>query len=232
MSSSSAVPTRPARRRQPLPEQIYRTLVRKIASGAIDPAGHLTETRLAAWFGVSRTPVREALVRLRREGLLQRTPPSPGGTPISREDLDEIMELRLLVDPFAAARAAERATPQDLAELDAARDAEARAASLSGTYRFAIANHQFRQCLLRVAGNRRLAEVASRYDVQLHALRLRTLRSRVHRDVVLDGHRALVEAVRAGDPVGAESAMRDLIRRAGEAVFALAAVGRPRNHGR
>lgn len=201
----------PLKRAEPLPDRIYRSVHEKIASGALDPTTRLTETRLAHLLGVSRTPVREALARLRREGLLAPTPRGAVMAALTRADLEEIMELRLLIEPFVAARAAERATPQDVAALEAALAQEVQALPARSPQAFAMANHRFRLALMQAAGNGRLAETASRYDAQIQALRRATLASRENRDIVVREHRRLVKAVRAGDRHEAEAAMRALM---------------------
>lgn len=216
----------PLRRSQSLSEKVYRAVHRKIASGELDPAHRLTETQLATLLGVSRTPVREALARLRREGLVDPAARKAVVSSLSRSDIEEIMELRLLMEPAIAARAAERATPDGVQALEAALAEEEAALPFKSTQKFSMANHHFRQALMRLAGNARLAEAASRYDHQIQALRRATLLEADHRKTVLRQHRTLLAAIRAGQPDRAESAMRSLMREAREAMLQLAA--RPR----
>ena len=217
--AGAALPLAPLRRADTLPEKIYQSLHEKIASGEIDPAQRLTEMQLAALLGVSRTPVREALARLRREGLLDPLPRKDAA--LARHDIEEVMEVRRLIEPYAAARAAERATPDGVALLQAALEQEERAFPLKSPQKFAMANHAFRQQLLALAANGRLAESASRYDAQIQALRRATLEQPAHRRIVLEHHRVLVAAVRAGDPQRAGQAMADLMREATATMLAL-----------
>ncbi len=209
-------------RPETLPEKIYRTMHEKIAKGDLDPSQRLTETRLAEMLGVSRTPVREALVRLRREGLLDGTPMGSVIGSLTRADLEEIMEVRDLVDPYIAARAAERAEPKGVVRLEQALAREELALPHRSGQRFAMANHDFRVILLLLAGNGRLSQTASRYDSQLQTLRRATLETRSNRETVVQHHRRLVAAVACGDTCGAERAMRELMTHAGSAILALA----------
>ncbi|MBA2963279.1 MULTISPECIES: GntR family transcriptional regulator [Ramlibacter] len=214
-------PLAPLRRGEPLSEKVYRAVHQKIASGALDPAQKLTETQLATLLGVSRTPVREALARLRREGLVDSGARRVVST-LTRADIEEIMEVRLLMEPYIAARAADRATPAGVQQLEAALADEERALPLKSPQKFSIANHAFRQGLMRLAGNGRLAEAASRYDASIQALRRATLARPEHRATVVKHHRALVEAIRAGAHEQAEAQMRQLMREASDCMLGLA----------
>jgi len=217
----------PLARPESLCDQVYQTLYAMVSRGEIDPGSRLTETRLAAQLGVSRTPVREALARLRQEGLLDLSPRGAALSPLSREDVEEIMEMRLLLEPHIAARAASRlpagaAGVQRLAPLRAAFERETAAASGSRAgERFAAANRDFRAALVALAGNRRLAETARRFDSQLQALRHATLNDARNRAIVLRHHRALAAAVSRRDAAGAERVMRELMQAARLGALAL-----------
>lgn len=216
MDTTAITPESQQRRRR-LAEQVYRQVHERIASGELDPARKLTETGLATLLGVSRTPVREALVRLRREGLLD-LPAGPGArVSLGLDDLAEIMEIRLLVEPYIAARAASVSGAQGAARLQQTLDREVHALPLRSVREFAMANHDFRVCLFALAGNGRLAETASRYDSQLQFLRRLTLSGRPNRERVVAGHREIVAAVAAGDAQRAEAAMRALLLSARDA---------------
>ncbi|HSV78678.1 MAG TPA: GntR family transcriptional regulator [Ramlibacter sp.] len=215
-------------KQESLADKVYHSVHQKIASGAIDPARKLTETELATLLGVSRTPVREALARLRREGLLDPTARKAVVSTLTSADIEEIMEVRQLMEPYVAGRAAERATPAGVARLEQALQEEERTEPLKQPRQFFIANHVFRQELLALAGNGRLAEAASRYDAQIQALRRATLTQPEHRKTVLKHHRALVAAIRAGDGVRAESTMRALMGAASDTMLALASSRRGR----
>lgn len=223
--ASPPLPPAPARRSESLADKVYWSVHQKIASGALDPSGKITETQMATWLGVSRTPVREALARLRREGLLDPTRRMARLARLDRADIQEIMELRLLMEPYIAGRAAERATPGALAGLERALREEERTLERRSAQMFIMANHAFRQELLGLGGNGRLAEVAARYDAQVQALRRATLTRVENRRTVLEHHRSLLKAIRAGDRKAAEAAMRALIEAASAATLALVTDG-------
>ncbi|MGE0800558.1 MAG: GntR family transcriptional regulator [Lautropia sp.] len=214
----------PTRRRSArLPERIYREVHERIARGELDPAERLTETRLADLLGVSRTPVREALLRLRREGLLEGPARAPVVAALTPADLEEIMEVRLLVEPYITARVAERATPDDVARLEASWQRELQAVTQRSSQQFTMANHDFRVLLLDLAGNSRLAEIARRYDSQIQTLRRLTLRGATNRRTVVAAHRRIVDAIARGDRSAAQAGMQELLTNARTAVLATAA---------
>jgi DNA-binding GntR family transcriptional regulator len=98
--------------------EIYRTLRDELVSCEISPGSALSEQKLAARFESSKTPVREALQRLCNEGLVAVYPRRGyAASPITVTDIGEVFELRRLVEPYAAARAAANATTEQLAEL-------------------------------------------------------------------------------------------------------------------
>jgi DNA-binding GntR family transcriptional regulator len=99
-------------------DKAYQAVRDGIIDGRWRPSTRITEQEVAAVAGVSRTPVREALRRLHAEGLVDFTP-NQGAmvTTWGAEDADEIFELRALLESYGAARAAQRATPEQIAEL-------------------------------------------------------------------------------------------------------------------
>jgi len=208
--------------RDSLPERIYRQVHELVANGKLDPATKLTETQLASMLGVSRTPLREALTRLRYEGLLS----SGGGAAVAaltRKDLEDIMELRLLIEPYLARRAAELATEESVEALRVvvARERQAVGHGAAMLKDFIMANHEFRILLLELADNRKLAEAASRHDSQIHALRRVTLESKNNRGIVVKSHEALVRACADHDSDRAEQLQRELLWQARTAILAM-----------
>jgi len=98
-------------------DQIFEQLEFDILSGKYPRGELLSELRLSAELGVSRTPVREAIRRLEQENLLEESSKGMVVVGISREDLMDMYEIRLLVESEAMRRAAERITDAQLREL-------------------------------------------------------------------------------------------------------------------
>ena len=101
-------------------ESVYAELRRRIMAGHYEPGSQLKEIALASEMQVSRTPIRTALRRLVDEGLLH-THANRGAfvAEWTERDIDEVFDLRIMLEPFAASRAAERASPAQMAELGA-----------------------------------------------------------------------------------------------------------------
>jgi DNA-binding GntR family transcriptional regulator len=160
----------------------------------------LTEGEVAEALGMSRTPVREAFLRLEGEGLL-RLYPKRGAlvVPVSAAEVEEVMETRALVERFAVEKALARGADVSGAMRDAIARQEDRAAAgdLDG---FVAADREFHTVLVAAAGN---GIVLSLYDslrdrqqrMGVEALR----RSPRRLDEILDQHRRLVEAIETGD---------------------------------
>ncbi|KAB2874165.1 MAG: GntR family transcriptional regulator, partial [Burkholderiaceae bacterium] len=114
-----AAPMLRLQRPQALAEQVYRALRDRLRSGAIGAGEVLQEVPLAAQLGVSRTPVREAMARLASEGLLASDRRSFAAPALTLADVDDIYELRFLLEPAAmrgiAARAAQARAPIEAA---------------------------------------------------------------------------------------------------------------------
>ncbi len=196
-------------------ELAYTRIRQGILDGAHGPASRLREEDLAAGIGVSRTPVREALRRLGAEGLVEFTP-NRGVRVVawSERDLQEIFELRALLEGYGARLAAGRATAPALRGLTvlAERMEEAvRGHAPDRLERVAEINNRFHQGVLAAAASDRLVAILG-HVVQVPLVR-HTFRRYAPRELErsLSQHREILEALRQGDPEWAASAMRSHI---------------------
>jgi DNA-binding GntR family transcriptional regulator len=136
-------------------------LIRKaIVDGRLDPGSRLKEEELARELGISRTPVREALLVLQAEGLIESTP-NRGATVRSYDaaDLDDLYQLRALLEGFAARLAAARITAE---EVDRLRDSCERFVGLRAdddVTELVQENVRFHDVILSAAGSQRLAQM-------------------------------------------------------------------------
>nr|WP_246345710.1 GntR family transcriptional regulator [Conexibacter arvalis] len=187
-------------------------------------AGELySVARLADRLGVSRTPVREALLLLERQGMV-RFERNRGARVLetSARDLDEVFALRLLLEVPAAKEAARRADDALVREVEAMLAAMEAQLDPPDEHAFMARDRDFHQLLLRAAGNARLAAIVA--DLRDH-VRLRGA-STVGRGrdlrAIYDEHVAIVEALRAGDPAAVAAAMRTHLERTRELLVAAA----------
>ncbi len=185
--------------------QAYRTIKTRILENRYPPGHQILEQELADDLGMSRTPVREALIRLQDEGLVELIPRrGMRVVPLSPEDMREIYEVLTALEVAAVELAAQRnLTDQDLAPLEKALEAmESRLAAddLDG---WARADARFHKALIRLAGNKRLAGMAGTLADQVHRARMITLRLRPRPVQSIEEHGEVLEALRVGDGVRA-----------------------------
>lgn len=200
-------------------EQAVAQLRRLILQGELEPGARLQEAELAAQPGVSRTPVREALRALSSEGLVDVLPNR--GARVARwsvEDLEEIYELRSMLESHAAQRAAKRmsATQVDaLTELCEQMEECARRGSRRGLLELSELDGRFHGLILEAADSCRLSTMlASVVQVPL-VMRTFTRYSPEALARSMNHHRELAAAIRSGVPEWAGSVMRSHIIAAG-----------------
>ena len=182
-----------------------------IVRGAYAAGARLTEQDLAQTIGVSRTPVREALRRLHAEGLVE-FEPNHGAVvaAFDLEDAEEIFELRALLEPISARRAAERAAPAIIAQLRALsqqqmlESTQRRAGYLM---RISDLNDRFHRLIQAAANSPRLAKTLAGLIEAPLILRTFAQYSSAELRRSADQHLELVQAFEARDPMWAHSVM-------------------------
>jgi len=192
-----------------LGDRVYVTLREHLCSGWVPSGQPLQETALAAQLGVSRTPVREALARLASEGLLGSDGRSFVVPSLSEADVDDIYELRMLLEPEALRQVASRL--REKSQLEPFREqlaAMVTAHANDDVETFMDANYRFRAAWLEIIPNRRLLRAIELYADHVRYLRALTLGDRQVRTVVLNGLKRIEAALSAADGAGASDAMR------------------------
>jgi DNA-binding GntR family transcriptional regulator len=151
---------RPVRRPLPLRQSVYEALVELVIGGRLSPGQHLVETDLARQLGVSRQPVREALHRLEAEGWVDLRPNQGAFVHVpTDQEVDELLDVRELLEAETARLAARVATANQIADLRAICQAGDDAISAGDTARFVSVNNDFHAELAKIAGNAVLAEL-------------------------------------------------------------------------
>ena len=201
-----------------LADRAYLRLREEIISVALPPGTLLREEELTRRLGVGRTPVREAVQRLHRDGFVTVIPRR--GTLVSEiniTDLAGIYEVRAHLESWAARLAAERAGEADRAEAEALL-AELEALTPGGRYEHLLAlDRRIHRFAYRCAQNAHLAETLDQY----HNLSLRILNVAMKRypkltpqlDDVVHDQRRLLNAIIAGDGAAAEQAAAEHVTR-------------------
>lgn len=204
-----------------LRERIYLDLRRRLQRSEIGPNDRLVDTEIAAAYGASRMPAREALMRLVHEGYLTGSTRGFVIPALSLSDVLEIFEIRRLLEPRAAALAARDLTEAAAAALTAALEDARAAEAKADVEALILANIAFRSAWLGAVRNARLAATIARFVDQVQAVRLSTLRDAATRRVVLAGLVRLHDAFLRRDAVAAADRMAEFVAAAERAFLAL-----------
>lgn len=184
---------------------------RAIREGRIATGAHLTEMDLAAWLGMSRTPVREAMRRLQSEGLLLNQPYR--GALVMRLDVDDMRQMfavRELLEPAATAACAGRASAAEVAAL---REILVREAQLlDDPIALIPLNRQFHDLILEAARNQFLSRAISAVYSLIPLLGDSNLLDKPHAQEAHAQHCAIVDAIERRDVRQAESLSREHVR--------------------
>ncbi|MDT0379051.1 GntR family transcriptional regulator [Streptomyces sp. DSM 42041] len=206
---ASSPPRTAATPRQPAAERVYDHVKRAVLERRYEGGMLLTEGELADAVGVSRTPVREALLRLEVEGLLKLYPKKGALVlPVSAQEITDVVETRLLVEEHAVRKAA-TATPAGLVarleELLARQHEQAGAGQLADV---AVSDRCFHAEIVRATGNAILVRL---YDqLRDRQLRMGVAVMHAHPDRIaknITEHTEILEAVRTGDADAAAEAV-------------------------
>ncbi|WIV49797.1 GntR family transcriptional regulator [Marivivens sp. LCG002] len=184
----------------------YRRLLEDIGNGHLAPGARLRETELAERFGISRTPIREAIRQLEADGLVVHMPRQ--GATIRVLDYSEVMELyemRAVLEGTAARLAARAASDLELDELETLNSELSQAADVRTAYEL---NRQFHMTLLDAAKNRYLIKSVNALQKTLLIIGTSTLAEADRAQQAVKEHAALLVALKARDGVRAEELMR------------------------
>ena len=182
-------------RAENLSERIYTDLRARLQRCAIRPDERLIDLELAAAYGTSRMPAREALLRLVAEGYLTGTTRGFTVPTLSLQDIREVFGVRRLLEPTAAADAARHIDAAAVAELDAALAKARKAVAKNDTELMILANMEFRHVWLSRVGNSRLAAAIARFVDHVQTVRLSTLGNPPTREIVMRGLEGLHEVL-------------------------------------
>lgn len=208
-----------------LRRKAYNYIHAKIASGDLPNGQQVSELSLAKEIGISRTPVREAVQQLRRDGLVEQLPRL--GTIVrtpQRRDIVELYELREALEPFAVGLAARRAQPSDYPELEKLcnemdrigvelEESGMKALDAGRLERFLTADLGFHMMLIRASGNQRMLRIVADSRILTRIFSAR----RMEHDLSIiaetyEFHSRILEAVKKGDAATASEQTAEHIR--------------------
>ena len=178
-------------------DELYLQLRGAIESGELAAGEWLVEASLARRYGVSRTPVREALRRLEQDGLVERGERGLQVRTRSPEEILEIYEVRIVLEGLAARFAALRRSALDLARLERAAEIMEQLQSSEPAAQ-AESNLAYHQAIWRSSHNATLMDMLHRLQGHLTRYPATTLSRPGRWPVVLEDHQQLLEAIREG----------------------------------
>jgi DNA-binding GntR family transcriptional regulator len=184
----------------PLRDRVYDSLRKELFQGTFASGQRVTEQKIAESLGVSRTPVREALNLFRKQGILEQ---SHGGAYVfcspSVQQVEDIFEIRRVLEPLAARKAIKNSSVKDiqiLKDLISKEQDLIDEVDLSQTYSF---NAEFRKTFFHLCGNERLANTIDEYTGHVLFLGILTLKKKSIRETVISGQTTIVEGLEIGD---------------------------------
>ncbi|MFT4218068.1 MAG: GntR family transcriptional regulator [Micropruina sp.] len=195
----------------------YTEVKRRILAEELGPGAPIGQERLASELGISTTPLREALKQLAGEGLVTLSSHRDAAvTQLTAAEAQDLLDLRRVLDPFAAGLAAERRGPPDLAAIASALDALHPVAA-QPTAESLHAHRAFHRAIYRASHNPSLIGILDGLWDRSDRYRLLGLRHRVrpgdHVERVRAEHAAIADAVAAGDPATARGLMLEHVDR-------------------
>jgi len=191
-------------------KQAYDHLLTALMTLQIAPGDRIAIDQVARRLDISQTPVREALSQLEAKKLVVKTPnvgyrASPQMT---REEVRDLYALRQLIEPYTAARAAAAMSPRSIATLKSIDRAMSNIVDgdPDAFSNFAAADDQLHQLIAALSGNRLVADMLEGLHAHMHIFRA-LYRTNAPSEAAAE-HRVVIDALVAGDPGGAENAMR------------------------
>jgi DNA-binding GntR family transcriptional regulator len=206
--------------RKSLGEHVFESLKQAIIRGKISPDEWLVESHIAETLGISRTPVREAIHKLEREGLIERQP--RGGFTalgLNRDDIEETFGLRGLLEGYAARLAAVKHKAQELKPLETKIEDFQKALDLKKMDLLPAINTEFHDLLYGLSKSPKLINMINGLRDQIYRYREMILKERKFASTSNLDHKRMLQCIRKRDVEGAERLVKDHILRGREMVL-------------
>jgi len=191
--------------------EVYEQLRQAIVEGSIRPNERLIESELAERFGVSRTPVRESMLRLAGDGLIIMHRRGWVVREHSAAEIREVYEVRAALEGFAAGLAAHRATDTELKTIEEIHQSYADSIQDSNRGHLVAHNDAFHEAVIAAAHNQLLAERIHRNSQYYFIHRIAGFLSDEEVRLSIQGHGELVQALMTRNPVLSEQVARDRV---------------------
>ena len=198
-----------------LASRVFRQIEQDILDGTFQPGQNLTEAKLCEQFGVSRTPVREALFQLEQEGLVQ-IKHNKGAVVvgISKQDIEDIYTIRMHVEGLASRWAAERITEEEKKQLLEILDLEMFYAAKENVEQCRKLDHSFHDGLYAASRSKPLHNTLRSFHNYIGRARAHSFKTGDRIKIAATEHKAILDAIIAGDGELAETLTKEHIVKA------------------
>ena len=206
--------------RKSLGEHVFESLKHSIIRGKISSGEWLVESHIAETLGISRTPVREAIHKLEREGLIERQP--RGGFTVlglDRDDIEETFGIRSVLEGYAARLAAVKHDPQELEDLENKIGEFQNALDRKKMKSLPAINTEFHDLLYGLSKSPKLINMINGLRDQIYRYREMILKERKFASTSNLDHKQMLKYIRKQDAEGAERLVRDHILRGQQMVL-------------
>ena len=195
---------------EPIRKQVYEHLQEQIMNQMAEPSARLVEAQIAKSLGTSRTPVREALHLLEKDGFIESIPRVGYRVrKLTHDEVDEILEIRKVNELLACKWAINRINKRSLAQLEKNIDATRKMLASGNPSSFIGFDEEFHEILINSSGSRHLKGLCQ--QLRRLMLRYRTISMKTMEAVqkAFEGHEAIVEMIKLKDEKGLEKALKD-----------------------
>ena len=204
----------------PLRDVVFNTLRRAIITGEFAPGERLMEISLANRLGVSRTPVREAIRKLELEGLVIMIPRKGAQVAkITEKSLRDVIEIRCVLEEFAASLACERITEEGKEKLKEAHRQFVEAAQTNDIIDIVEKDEQFHDAIFQATCNDRLITIINNLREQFYRYRMEYVKDIEQHSVLVTEHEQLLHAIFNHDSETAKQIMRTHLKNQQEGVI-------------
>ena len=193
----------------PLRDVVFNTLRQAIITGEFAPGERLMEISLANRLGVSRTPVREAIRKLELEGLVIMIPRKGAQVArITEKNLRDVIEIRTVLEEFAAVLACERIDQSGLHDLRQAYEDFIRSVENGDILDIVDKDETFHDTIFRATNNDRLISIINNLREQFYRYRMEYVKDIRQRSNLVEEHRELLDAISSRDSIKAKELMK------------------------
>lgn len=193
----------------PLRDVVFNTLRQAILIGELRPGERLMEIHLADRLGVSRTPIREAIHKLEREGLVTIVPRRGAEVAqITEKSMNDVLEVRQALDALCVELACDRITEEELENLRVSCDQFEQCVKTGDSKKIAQADVALHDIIVRATGNQRLIQLVNNLSEQMYRYRFEYIKDSSQHKTLVEEHRIIYQSIVRKDKKTAAEAAR------------------------